>query len=137
MLAQKRGFKVVNLTFPGRLYLPDPSRDWPGDTTHPDGSLRTPIWQEGEEIGRDQYDIVQEDSYRQTYGTRTFARARPGSVFYHRMAAWPLAFEEAMKDLCRRHFPVDDYAVYTHGHSTGGPFSSCRIETRMPSTSSS
>jgi hypothetical protein len=20
------------MTFPGRLYLPDPSRDWPGDT---------------------------------------------------------------------------------------------------------
>ena len=63
-LARKRGFKAVNLTFPGRLYLPDPSRDWPGDTTHPDGSLRTPIWQEGEEIGRDQYDIVQEASRR-------------------------------------------------------------------------
>ena len=123
VLARKRGFKVVNMTFPGRLYLPDPSRDWPGDTTGPDGSLRTPIWKDGEEIGRDQYDTVQEDSHRQIYGTRTFARARPGTVFYHRMAAWPLALEEAMKDLCRRHFSTREYSVYTHGHSTGGPFS--------------
>ncbi len=123
VLARKRGFKVVNMTFPGRLYLPDPSRDWPGDTTHSDGSLRTPIWKRGEEIGRDQYEIVREASFRHIYGTRTFARALPGTVFHERMAAWPLAFEEAMKDLCRRHFPVDDYAVYTHGHSTGGPFS--------------
>ncbi len=123
VLARKRGFKVVNMTFPGRLYLPDPSRDWPGDTTLADGSLRTPIWRDGEEIGRDQYDIVQEDSHKHLYGTRTFARARPGTVFHARMAAWPLAFEDAMKDLCRRHFAVDDYAVYTHGHSTGGPFS--------------
>ncbi len=123
ILACKRGFKVVNLTFPGRLYLPDPSRDWPGDTIGPDNQLRTPIWLENELIGRDQYDIVEEASYREIYGTRTFARAKPGTMFYERMAAWPLAFEEAMKDLCRRHFPVADYAVYTHGHSTGGPFS--------------
>ena len=123
VLARKRGFKVVNMTFPGRLYLPDPSRDWPGDTTGPDGSLRTPIWKDGEDIGRDQYDTVNEDSHRQIYGTRTFARARPGTVFFYRMAAWPLALEEAMKDLCRRHFSTRDYSVYTHGHSTGGPFS--------------
>ena len=120
VLARKRGFKVVNMTFPGRLYFPDPSRDWPGDTTLPDGRLRTPIWKRDEEIGRDQYDIVREASYRQIYGTRTFARALPGTVFYERMAAWPLAFEEAMKDLCRRHFPVDDYAVYTHGIPPAG-----------------
>ena len=122
-LARKRGFKVVNMTFPGRLYLPDPSRDWPGDTRLADGGLRTPIWKQGEEIGRDQYEVVREASYRHIYGTRTFARALPGTIFHERMAAWPLAFEEAMKDLCRRHFPVDEFAVYTHGHSTGGPFS--------------
>ncbi len=122
-LARKRGFKVVNLTFPGRLYLPDASRDWPADTVLADGSLRTPIWLDGEFIERDDYDIIEEASYRDIYGTRTFARAKPGTIFYYRMAAWPLAFEAAMKDLCRRHFPVADYSVYTHGHSTGGPFS--------------
>ena len=30
--AGKRGYKVCSMTYPGRLYLPDPSRDWPGDT---------------------------------------------------------------------------------------------------------
>ena len=28
-LAGKLGAKVLSMTFPGRLYLPDPSRDWP------------------------------------------------------------------------------------------------------------
>ncbi len=123
ILARKRGFKVVSMTFPGRLYLPDASRDWPGDTRHADGSLRTPLWKAGEVIDRGQYDIVEENSHRNIYGTRTYARARPGTTFYNRMAAWPLALEAAMKDLCKRYFPVPEYSVYTHGHSTGGPFS--------------
>jgi len=39
-LAAKFGFKVVSMTFPGRLYLLDPSRDWPGDTMNSDGTAR-------------------------------------------------------------------------------------------------
>src|SRR5581483_9090540 len=66
--------------------------------------------------------IIPNDQYRDRYGVRSFARARPGTRFYDRMAAWPLAFEAAMLDLCRRHFPPDLYAIYAHGHSTGGPF---------------
>lgn len=27
-----------------------------------------------------------------------------------------------MKEVCRRHFPAEDYSIYVHGHSTGGPF---------------
>src|SRR3546814_8552424 len=42
LFAGKFGHKAVAMTFPGRLYLDDPSRDWPGDTIHPDGSVRTP-----------------------------------------------------------------------------------------------
>jgi len=38
------------------------------------------------------------------------------------MAGWPVAFEVGMKTACRRHFPEDDYSIYVHGHSTGGPF---------------
>ena len=45
LFAEKFAFKVVTMTFPGRLYLDDASRDWPGDTIHADGTVRTPIWQ--------------------------------------------------------------------------------------------
>jgi hypothetical protein len=38
------------------------------------------------------------------------------------MAGWPIAFEEAMKETCKRHLPVGEYSIYCHGHSTGGPF---------------
>src|SRR5690349_21046539 len=84
--AGKRGIKVCSMTYPGRFYLPDPSRDWPGDTTNPDGSVRTPIWLVGETISRDQYDVVTDASHRQIYGSRSYAVAKPGTVFYHRMA---------------------------------------------------
>src|SRR5258708_17696217 len=47
--------KVVTMTFPGRLYLDDLSRDWPGDTIARDGSARTPISQRCEYLTRDQY----------------------------------------------------------------------------------
>ena len=33
LFAGKLGCKAVAMTFPGRLYLADPSRDWPGDTS--------------------------------------------------------------------------------------------------------
>jgi hypothetical protein len=122
LFAEKFGCKVATMTFPGRLYLDDPSRDWPGDTIQPDGSVRTPIWQWGEYVTRDQYEIVEDTSKRAKYGTRQLARATPGSRFYDRMAAWPIAFEEGMKEACRRHFPADEFAIYVHGHSTGGPY---------------
>ena len=38
----KRGYKVCSMTYPGRLYLPDSSRDWPDDTlTHLPGRDQT------------------------------------------------------------------------------------------------
>jgi len=121
LFAEKFGCKAVAMTFPGRLYLDDPSRDWPNDTIHPDGTVRTPIWRKGEHITPDQYEVVRDTTMRMRYGTRTVARAKPGSIFYDRMAAWPVAFEEGMKDAMRRHFPVADYSIYLTGHSTGGP----------------
>jgi hypothetical protein len=27
-----------------------------------------------------------------------------------------------MKEACRRHFPVGEFSIYVHGHSTGGPY---------------
>ena len=48
--------------------------------------------------------------------------AKPGTQFYLRMASWPKAIVEAMKDICARHFPPDEWSIYVHGHSTGGPF---------------
>lgn len=122
-LAGKFGFKVVSMTYPGRLYLLDPSRDWPGDTIKPDGSVRTPIWNKDKLITRDQYDVVEDKSLEEKYGTLTLARAKEGTEFYNRMAGWPVAFEETGKELMRRHLPVGEYSIYVHGHSTGGPFS--------------
>jgi hypothetical protein len=122
IFAEKFAFKVVTMTFPGRLYLDDPSRDWPGDTIKPDGTVRTPIWQRGEYVTPDQYEPVKDTSKRMKYGTRTSARAKPGTRFYERMASWPVAFEEGMKEACRRHFPSAQFSIYVHGHSTGGPY---------------
>lgn len=124
-LAGKLGYKVVCFTFPGRLYFEDPSRDWPGDTIYEDGTVRTPIWQRGEQIGRDQYELVKvvpELAKRRKRGTLFFASAREGTDFYARMAAWPAAFEAGLKEACRRQFGEGTYSIYVHGHSTGGPF---------------
>jgi hypothetical protein len=124
-LASKYGYKVVTMTYPGNLYLLDPSRDWPGDTINSDGSARTPLWNVDSPITRDQYELIEDRSdpaKRAKWGTLFFLRAKEGTDFYWRMAAWPMAFEEAMKDACRRHFPAGDYSIYAHGHSTGGPF---------------
>jgi hypothetical protein len=131
LFAQRFACKVVTMTFPGRLYLDDASRDWPGDTVRPDGSVRTPIWQRGEYVTPDQYDLVEDTSKRMKYGTRRLARAKPGSRFYDRMAAWPVAFEQGMQEACRRHFPVDEFSIYVHGHSTGGPYVSM-LSQRVP-----
>ena len=122
LLAHKFGYKVTSMTYPGRLNFDAPNHDWPGDTMNPDGSIRMPVWLRGEVITPDQVEIVTDISLRARYGTRTNARARPGSRFYDRMAAWPGAFESAMKEICAREFPVDQWSVHVHGHSTGGPF---------------
>src|SRR4051812_2422671 len=131
LFAEKFAFKVVTMTFPGRLYLDDPGRDWPDDTIHSDGSVRTPIWQHGEHVTPDQYEVVRDTGKRMKYGTRTSARAKPGTRFYDRMASWPVAFEEGMKEACRRHFPAGEFSVYVHGHSTGGPYVSM-LSQRVP-----
>jgi hypothetical protein len=122
LFAEKFGCKVATMTFPGRIYLDDPSRDWPGDTFGLDGQVRTPIWQQGEYVTPDQYELVEDTSKRAKYGTRRLAHAKPGTRFYDRMAAWPVAFEEGMKQACRRHFPDPEFSIYVHGHSTGGPY---------------
>jgi hypothetical protein len=119
--AGKFGHKVVCMTFPGRLYFDDPSRDWPGDTIKQDGTVRTPMWLRGEHITPDQYDVVSDTSKRMRYGTRTVARAKPGTNFYYRMAAWPAAFDDGMREAMRRHLPDGEYSIYGTGHSTGGP----------------
>src|SRR5215469_18892572 len=64
LFAAKFGCKAVAMTLPGRLYLDDLSRDWPGDTVTPDGTVRTPIWLEGEHIGPDQYEVLRDASMR-------------------------------------------------------------------------
>ena len=131
LLASKFGFRVMAGTFPGRFYFPDPSRDWPDDTIHADGTVRTPIWKQDELITADQYDVIKDPSKRNRYGTRTLARAKPETNFWFRMAAWPAAFEEGMIEACRRHFPEKEFSVYGQGHSTGGPFV-CMLSQRIP-----
>src|SRR5438093_10621991 len=64
LFAQKFGCKAVAMTFPGRLYLNDPGRDWPGDTINSDGTVRVPIWRKGECITPDQYEVVRDTSMR-------------------------------------------------------------------------
>ena len=132
LLAAKFGFKVVTMTYPGRLNFNDPQRDWPGDTINPDGTTRTPIYQIGEEITPDQYELVQDRSDPEKHakwGTLFFIRAREGTRFYDRLAAWPAAFDEAMVEICRRHLPAEEgYAVLAHGQSTGGPFAHIALQ---------
>ena len=125
LLASKFGYKVATMTYPGHLYLLDPSRNWPGDTINPDGTARTPLWQVDRPTTPDQYELIQDRSnpvFRAKYGTLFFLKAKEGTEFYDRLASWPLAFEEAMIEVCRRNFPSEDFTIYMHGHSTGGPF---------------
>ncbi len=126
-LVSKFGYKIVNMSYPGRLYLHDPSRNWPGDTMRTENGvrlMRTPVWLRGEEITPDQYDVVEdrEESRRRRWGTLTLACAKEGTTFYNRMAGWPVAFEEGGKALLAQHLPEGEYSIYAHGHSTGGPF---------------
>jgi hypothetical protein len=121
LVATKLGYRVVSMTYPGRLYLDHPDRKWPGETIRDDGSVRTPIWLEGETIDREQYQVYEDTSSRSRYGIRTMALARPDTIFHQRMAGWPAAFEDGMKEACLRHLG-EGYSVFVHGHSTGGPF---------------
>lgn len=121
ILARKFGYKVVSMSYPGRHAFHSETRDWPGETMREDGSVRTPIWLRGETITRDQYDVISDETQRPRYGTRRLAKAKPGTTFYYRMAAWPLALEQAGIAAMSKHFPESEYSVYLHGHSTGGP----------------
>lgn len=121
-LAEKYGIKVATMTFPGRFYFHNADHDWPGDVESGDGIARTPLWTRDGEIDRDQYTIVEDTSKRKYYGTLVSLSAKDGTEFYHRMAAWPSAFEAAVLESARRQFPADDFSIYIHGHSTGGPF---------------
>ena len=58
ILSSKFGYKVVCMSFPGRHAYHTEDREWPGSNVREDGSVRTPIWLRGEEIGRDEYEIV-------------------------------------------------------------------------------
>ena len=122
LLPEKFGIPVATMTFPGRFYFHDANRDWPGDVENSDGSARTPIWSRETTITPDQYTVVKDTSKREDYGTLVSLSAKEGTEFYRRMAAWPVAFEQAVKETARRQFPEDEYSIYIHGHSTGGPF---------------
>jgi hypothetical protein len=121
-LAKKFAIKVASMTFPGRFYFLDASRDWPGEVESNGGSARTPLWSKESRITPDQYTIVKDLSKREDYGTLVSLAAKEGTEFYHRMAAWPVAFEAAVKETARRQFPDSAFSIYIHGHSTGGPF---------------
>jgi hypothetical protein len=121
LFAEKFACRVASMTFPGRLFFDDKSRDWPDDTIQ-GGIIRTPIWKRGEYVSQADFIVKQDRSKLIKYGTRTVIHAKKGTKFYHRMASWPAAFEAGMKEACRRHFPETDFSIYVHGHSTGGPY---------------
>jgi hypothetical protein len=122
LLPERFGIKAATMTFPGRFYFHDSARDWPGDVLDADGTARTPLWSRETRIAPDQYTIVQDTSKRAEYGTLISLAAKPGTEFYRRMAAWPVAFEHALQETARRQFPDAEFSIYIHGHSTGGPF---------------
>jgi hypothetical protein len=123
LLAGKFGFKVVTMSYPGRINLHSADRNWPGDTIKADGSVRTPVWSTDSVITHEQYQIVVDESLGIKYGKLTLACAKEGTEMYNRMAGWEVAFEVAGKEMMQRNFPSSDYSIYIHGHSTGGPFS--------------
>ena len=91
-LVSKYGYKIVTMSYPGRLNLQDASRDWPGDTIKGDGTVRTPVWLRDSLITPDQYTIVEdkEESRRRRWGTLILACGKEGTEFYDRMAGWPV-----------------------------------------------
>ena len=84
-LASKFAVKVATMTFPGRFYFLDASRDWPGDVEYDDGTARTPLWSKETRITKDQYTIVQDTSKREEYGTLVSlsAKGRHGVLLPH------------------------------------------------------
>lgn len=130
-LVSKYGYKVTAMSYLGRYYLAEKHRNWPGDTHYEDGTARTPIYLTGETYGRDQYDLIQDRSRRAQYGTRFVVRAKPDTPYWHRMASWPVAFDEGIRALCRKHFPEPTFSIYVHGHSAGGSLS-CIAQQRVP-----
>ncbi|NNE38452.1 MAG: hypothetical protein HKN08_09115, partial [Gammaproteobacteria bacterium] len=123
MLATKFGVRVVNMSYPGRYNLQAENGDWPGDTIKSDTVVRTPIWKKDELISSEQYEVVQDKELerRRRWGTLFLACAKEGTTFYNRMAGWPIAHEKGAAELARIYFPQDEYSIYSHGHSTGGP----------------
>jgi hypothetical protein len=88
------------------------------------------IWLDGEFITPEQYEVRTDTSMRMRYGTRTVVHARPGTQFYDRMAAWPVAMDVGMSEAMRRHYTPDAYSIYLQGHSTGGPMV-CMLSQRV------
>lgn len=125
LIASKLGWRVAVMSYPGHYQFDTPNHDWPGDTLNADGTARTPLWLCDRPITPDQYELIEDTSdpaKRAKWGTLFFLRAREGTDFYDRLAAWPAAFDEAMRAVCARFFPPETDAIYVHGHSTGGPF---------------
>lgn len=133
-LAEFFGIKVATVSYPGHWYWDSETHDWPG-TPQDDGTghPRLPQYDRQNPIGHDEYDLVSDDAFevRQHRGTSFFLAARPGTQFWHRQAAWPLAYEMAFLHSCEKNFPADEYSVYLHGHSTGGPFAHMLLQ-RVP-----
>lgn len=125
LLAGKLGIKALALTYPGHWYYDSPDHEWPGEPLDDGtGRPRLPIWDRTDPIGHDEYDFVtyaDDPVLRANGGTAFFLAARPGTQFYRRQAAWPLAYETAYLAACARNFPEDEFSLYLHGHSTGGP----------------
>jgi len=65
------------MTFPGSSISATRAADWPGDTILPTAPCRTPIWQRGEYVTPDQYEMVR-DSRALKYGTAR--RRAPGRL---------------------------------------------------------
>ncbi len=125
ILAQKLGIRALAMTYPGHWNFDADGHDWPGEPLDDGtGRPRLPIWDRSDPIGHDEYDVVtyaDDPVLRANGGTAFFLAARPGTQFYRRQAAWPLAYEQAFREACARNFPEDEFALYLHGHSTGGP----------------
>ena len=47
------------------------------------------------------------------------------------MAGWTIAFEKGGIAAMQKHFPEDEFSIYVHGHSTGGPFT-MMLSQRVP-----
>lgn len=126
LLVEKFGIKVATASYPGHFNWETEDNDWPGTPQDAgDGHPRLPLYERGNPIGHDEYDLVtvaDDPVVRALRGTRFCLAAREGTQFWHRQAAWPLAYETAFTEMITREFPEAEYSVYLHGASTGGPF---------------